>query len=143
MLPGHRDVAYPATIPWWHLGILAFLRFPRSMSVFSVVSSCAGIFGYLLDTVSELMYQCGPSAGEFTTSCQEMVLRLSRQPGDWQKRNVYPVRNRLWMKRRVACWSSSCSAFIVRFCSSCLSFSFIKSLPPCSFLVLCPSYFDE
>jgi hypothetical protein len=60
------------------------------MSVFTMVSWCAGIFGYLLDTVSELAYQCSPSAREFTTSGQEMVSRLSRQPVDWHKYNAYP-----------------------------------------------------
>jgi hypothetical protein len=59
------------------------------MSVFSVVSRCAGIFRYLFDAVSKLAYQCSPSAGKFTTSGPEMLLRLSRQPVDWQKRNAY------------------------------------------------------
>ena len=59
------------------------------MSVFSDVSSYAGIFRYLLETVSELVYQCRPPAGEFTTGSLEMALRLSRQPLDWQKRNAY------------------------------------------------------
>jgi hypothetical protein len=60
------------------------------MSIFSIVSWCTGIFGYLLDTVGELAYQCSPSAGEFTTSGPEIVLRLSRQPIDRQKRKAYP-----------------------------------------------------
>jgi hypothetical protein len=60
------------------------------MSVFSVVSWCAGIFRYLFESVSELAYQCHPSVGEFTTSSLEMALWLSRQPIDWQKRNAYP-----------------------------------------------------
>jgi hypothetical protein len=60
------------------------------MSVFSVLSWCAGIFRYLFEPVSELAYQCRPSVGELTTSSLEMALRLSRQPIDWQKRNAYP-----------------------------------------------------
>lgn len=72
------------------LGILAFPRLPSSVDIFSMVSWSAGIPGYLLDTVSELAYQCSPSAGEFTTSGPEMLLRLSWQPIDWQKRHAYP-----------------------------------------------------
>src|SRR5215472_13452403 len=47
-----------------------------------------------------------------------------------------PVRTRLRMKRRVACWSSSRSACIARLCPSCLSFVCIMRLPPCLFLLL-------
>jgi hypothetical protein len=58
------------------------------MSVCPELSSYAGIFRYLLETISELAYQCRPSAGEFAPSGQEMSLWLSRQSRDWQKRHT-------------------------------------------------------
>jgi hypothetical protein len=60
------------------------------MSFCPVMSRCAGIFGHPFDTMSELAYQCSQSTSEFTPCGLEMASRLSRQPGDWQKRHVYP-----------------------------------------------------
>src|SRR5258708_8688378 len=71
------------------LGLLAFLSISKRMSVFCRVSWSAGISGYLLNTVSELVYQCRPSVGEFAPSGQEMSLWLLRQSRDWQKCHTY------------------------------------------------------
>jgi hypothetical protein len=89
LLPIHQGVASFAPLPLRRSGILFFLCFPRGMSVFSRVSRCAAIFGHLLDTMSELVEQGGPSAGEFTTSGLEMALRLLGQPSDWEMRSGY------------------------------------------------------
>ena len=70
------------------LDLLAFLSFPKRMSVFSIVSWSTGISGSPLNTVSELAYQCRPSRGEFAPSGQEMSSWLSWQSRDWQKRHT-------------------------------------------------------
>jgi hypothetical protein len=53
------------------------------MKAFFEVSGSASILRYLFKILSESMHECSQSAGEFTASGLEMLLRLSRQPGDW------------------------------------------------------------
>jgi hypothetical protein len=61
---------------------LALLGSSRSLRIFSTVGGCAGLFGYLLNAVSELARQSCPSATELATGGQEMLPRLSWHPGD-------------------------------------------------------------
>jgi len=54
------------------------------------MSWCAGYNGKPLNAASELSYQSGPSPGELTPSSQEMLPRLSWQPGDREKHHASP-----------------------------------------------------
>jgi hypothetical protein len=53
------------------------------MKAFFEVSRYTCILRYLFKILCESMHEGSQSAGEFTTSDLEMLLRLSRQPGDW------------------------------------------------------------
>jgi hypothetical protein len=67
----------------------ASLQFSILMRAFPGASRCGGIFRHLFETLGKFVHECSQSEGEFTTSGLEMLLWLSWQPIDRQKRYTY------------------------------------------------------